>query len=150
MDNRPLQATTVKVGGEEVTIINLHLLFTTYYSYVEHKVDPIHQFPRVAAWKRGQGAALAKLRELPGRVIVAGDFNDHDSGPDIAGFSQAFDDANAQTSFGPGTTQGLPFVRVRIDHIFSKELRPLRSWVVDIPRLSDHSPVVAEFALSNP
>ena len=95
---------------------------------------------------------LTALREVPGPLIVVGDFNDIPAGRAYQLMRYQFGDAWIESR---GTAEGFSYPTdkpaKRIDYIFVRStdrIRTKRAWIVDT-QASDHVPVVAdlEFAV---
>ena len=132
-EQRGLLHTEVQVAGRAVHVLVVHLGLIP--ASRERQVQQLQRYI---------------VREVPAQapVIVAGDFNDW--GPRLshllahAGLRQ-FDGART-----PTYPSRLPLAQ--LDHVYARGLRPLSSLVPRGPiwrRMSDHLPLLAEFALQD-
>lgn len=133
----------IMVGKRKVRVMSVHLLVLDY--------NPPEGLPYVARTVRvGQlrdeqtAAILRRVRREPGPVVIGGDFNNQPFGPRYRRLSEALTDSFRATSFGFGYTNTASMPAKRVDYLWTRDLHPLRSWVVPA-HASDHRPVVAEF-----
>jgi endonuclease/exonuclease/phosphatase (EEP) superfamily protein YafD len=118
-----------------------------------HTAQPLS---KAATWRTDHARLFAAIRPLPGRVVVAGDFNatlDHRPMRRLlsVGFADAARQANSgwqPTWPGAGDADGaLPFGLhlLTLDHVLSREYSAISTDVYTIPR-SDHRALVARLA----
>jgi vancomycin resistance protein VanJ len=149
------QAAEVDVGGQRLTVYNVHLYATTVLSDLAAGRSVADGLAGGAAAREEQATALAQdVASRAGPVIVAGDLNATDQSRAYALLTAHLDDAHRQAGSGFGHTfpayrgsfHGLPILprAVRIDMIlYSSELQAVESRVVPEHGESDHNPVWA-------
>ncbi|MFQ3587184.1 MAG: endonuclease/exonuclease/phosphatase family protein [Fimbriimonadaceae bacterium] len=136
------------VRGQETTVGALH--FSSFKADRNRLGLPLAESFELTHNKHIMQAAtvLASLTEVRGPVILAGDFNMPPRGTAYRMLADHFVDAFSASGTGFGYTyaEGVPWVR--IDYIFSRGFRPVRSFVPP-GTTSDHHPVVADFRMQN-
>lgn len=143
-----LQSVMIDVGGRETLVCNVHLMPS---SYQLHPTWPqLRPLERVESARRYRDEetdwVLSAARKADGPVVVCGDFNQQPYGPRYRRLASMLTDAFRATStgFGPSLTSTAPTKRV--DYVWTRGWKPLRTRVVPL-QASDHMPVVADLAL---
>ncbi|NJO84429.1 MAG: hypothetical protein HC828_17745 [Blastochloris sp.] len=150
------QQVTIDVGGQDITLINVHLKAPGVE--VRRIRWPV-SLPIIREYDASQRAqeTVALLREIDrvdGPLIVLGDFNTGDREPAYAEFDRRLHDAYRETSWGlgytfpssaKGGTASSPFPLVRIDYIWSAGgIEPVASQVECHTGRSDHCMLIAD------
>ena len=126
---RGLQWMLVDVSGQAVRVYNTHL-------------DATH--PRLRLRQARQVAGIVEADDVP--VILGGDLNAWPGSPAVGAVSTVLTDTWTEVGRGrAATSRG----GRKIDYLFVKALRPLRSEVVD-SRVSDHHRLWADVRLAPP
>ena len=114
-------------GGDRLLCVNLHGI----------------NFRENRRFERELRRLADELRRHRGPMIVAGDFNSWNSSRQerLSRFSRELDLHRMET--GEGRVKR--FMGYPLDIVLYRGLRLLRSEVVDLPKLSDHNPILAEF-----
>lgn len=157
----------VDINGHKLTVVNVHLpsfaltekqrnIITDVATHRNTKQSlmemawPLYRKMKTAFQRRAKVAqALAELTNtLPQPIILCGDFNDVPGSWSYRFFTkEGFNDAYAQTGFGPMITYNKHLMYFHIDQILYKgDLIPIyvkRSSM----NSSDHYPLEAEFAI---
>ena len=158
----------VKIEGHTVTVVNQHMesigLTQTdkelYHEITAHpntdRLDEIkkHLLSKLmnAAEIRNRQADLTaeKIQNIPGNIIVCGDFNDSPLSYSVRKFhSMGFRDAYNELGLGPGITYHANRFWFRIDHILYKGNMEARWLVRQRHKSSDHYPLVTRFVWEN-
>lgn len=142
-----VQEVTLHVGGRDVRVINVHMVPDSY----EPADWPHRPFVERVEHKRQLRdeeieAVLRHVESRPGPVILCGDFNSQPYDPRIRQLGEVLTDSYRATHFGFGYTSTSKMPTKRIDFVWVRDLRPLRTQV-DNSTASDHFPLVAELAL---
>ena len=158
----------VKIEDHTVTVVNQHMesigLTQTdkelYHEITAHpntdRLDEIkkHLLSKLmnAAEIRNRQADLTaeKIQNIPGNIIVCGDFNDSPLSYSVRKFhSMGFRDAYNELGLGPGITYHANRFWFRIDHILYKGNMEARWLVRQRHKSSDHYPLVTRFVWEN-
>lgn len=151
------------VDGKPLTLINCHL----ESNHLEHKDRELYEqiakhptqstdllpqaknqlmkkLARAGAVRAKQARTIrAFADEIPGAVIICGDFNDTPQSYAYRKIRGDFDDAYVATGFGPGITYHESGLWFRIDHIlYNDDLQATDSRIIH-KNYSDHYPVMA-------
>ncbi|MXV19946.1 hypothetical protein GLX28_09875 [Deinococcus xianganensis] len=146
-DTRPLPGldraalvTRLRWAGRPLTVVNAHPGATQVSAALR---DPA-RLRRSRDLRAAQLDVLTALaRATPGPLILGGDLNTPPRGPAYRALRQAVGpDAFQRAGRGPGWTY--PGLRLRIDHQFSRDLRPARARALPWT-LSDHRPLLVEY-----
>lgn len=142
------------VDGQQVTLINVHPnpphVVTVKRIPFTQKQVPLPTYD-TSARDTQLGHLLARVADIEGPLMVAGDFNMADRDPLYATFDARLHDAFAETGWGFGHTYSnrwrlLP--QVRIDYVWSSEdIQPQAAQVNCAARGSDHCMLVADLML---
>jgi endonuclease/exonuclease/phosphatase (EEP) superfamily protein YafD len=150
------QEVVIDVGGQDVTLINVHLKAPGVDVWRARRPIPV---PIIRDFDDAQRAeeTAALLRDIDGinsPLIVLGDFNTGDREPAYAEFDRRLRDAYRETSWGlgytfptsaRGGTASSPFPLVRIDYIWSAGgVEPVAARVDCHTGRSDHCMVIAD------
>lgn len=122
----------VKIDGRVVNFVTTHLDF----QYEDGRLFEAQQL-------------LAALKDVPGPLIVVGDFNDTPAGDTVKLMHSLFDDAWAIRAPDEGFSYPADKPGKRIDYIFTRQsdgIKSKRAWVVET-LASDHIPVVADLEI---
>ncbi|MDR6220215.1 endonuclease/exonuclease/phosphatase family protein [Deinococcus soli (ex Cha et al. 2016)] len=138
--NRAALVTHLRWAGRPLTVMNAHPGATQVSAALR---DPA-RLRRSRDLRAAQLDVLITLaRRTPGPLILGGDLNTPPRGPAYRALRQAVGpDTFQRAGRGPGWTY--PGLRLRIDHQFSRDLRPSRARVL-LWRLSDHRPLLVEY-----
>lgn len=128
--------TTLNTPQGKLTVINVHFSTVLVSRVLQGQVGPTQS--------RREAQLDILRRETAGleRVIVAGDFNTPPRGVMYRDLQRMFSGAWAEAGGGLGWTFPSASPALRIDHIFSRGLRPVRAEVLDAGG-SDHRAVRA-------
>ena len=151
------------IDGKPLTLINCHL----ESNHLEHKDRELYEqiakhptqstdllpqaknqllkkLARAGAMRAKQARAIrAFAEEIPGAVVICGDFNDTPQSYAYRKIRGDFGDAYVSTGFGPGITYHESGMWFRIDHILHNDaLRATGSRIIH-KSYSDHYPVMA-------
>lgn len=153
------------IDGEELTVVNVHL---SSYMLSNNERNVITEVTSEQGAKKSlkelEGSVYNKMKsafeqraelskavaewasEIPGNVIVCGDFNDVPGSWTYRNFTRrGFEDAYAQTGFGHLITYNDHMMYFHIDQILYRgDLVPLKVTKGDL-NASDHYPLIAEF-----
>ena len=132
----------MEVKGRPIRVLNTHLIPQSY------------RLPGMS-WTQGIETArryretefdtiLAQLGEGP--VVLCGDFNQQPYGPRYRRLARGLTDAYRATDWGFGWTSRSDIPVKRVDYVWTRGLRPLRTRVAPV-QASDHLPVVAELSV---
>lgn len=141
------QRMVLQVGAETITVFNVH--------------PPIPYLFGADGTRRSQVLAdiLDRAATVPGRVIIAGDFNMGDGSEDYRKVAARYTDAFKVAGYGFGLSfpdwsrYPLPYgfvpVLARLDYVFySPGFRAVEAWTSHTSGGSDHRPVYVELALT--
>jgi len=124
LEPRAVVTAIVEVGGQRLEVLNTHL---------------DHRSPQQRIHQARQVSAL--VGATAGPAVVMGDLNAASDTAEVRVLASGLMDATLSI---PGAlTYPSDVPEVRLDHIFVRELMPLRAAVLDV-RASDHRPVLAE------
>lgn len=146
---RPLVEAVVKVGGQEVSVVAVHLIPTLpMQTWAEDRGDAASgTLAEIAAARHAQAERVrAYVTSLHRPAIVCGDFNARPGSGAIRLFDGVLDDAFRMRGSGFGFTVPLRLPQHRIDYVFVRGL-DVKSVTVGDATTSDHYPLVAEVAL---
>ncbi|KAB8144061.1 hypothetical protein F8S13_09245 [Chloroflexia bacterium SDU3-3] len=146
----------IHVDGALITVVNVHPHIPFAASGIRRPSDVLRALASYGTSPR-QGeieALVAMASQVPGPMIVLGDFNTSDRDPLYAQLAAVFHDSYRQSSWGFGATfpspqsDMLPFPIVRIDYIWLRgPLAAIASQVDCDSGGSDHCLYVADVAL---
>jgi endonuclease/exonuclease/phosphatase (EEP) superfamily protein YafD len=153
------QEVVIDVGGQHVTVINVHLKAPGID--IRHVRWPA-SLPLIRDFDDAQraqetAALLRDIDRVDGPLIVMGDFNTGDREPAYMEFDRRMHDAYRETSWGlgytfpssaRGGTASSPFPLVRIDYIWSAGgVEPIATSVDCHTGRSDHCMVIADVVI---
>lgn len=131
---------TVNVNGQEVWIVDIHLALP-----LKRSLMPITLYANKAI-RDLQVRELMENIPLEHPVIVCGDFNTAPNMEAYRRINSILTNSFEETGQGLGLSFRRNFPVVRIDHIFTKQAKPIRCWLPDA-NASDHSPLCADIKL---
>ncbi len=146
------------VGGQKITVVNVHVHFSGISRIRSQRFGSLSYFRMYDTTGRlSQANALRQAaRKVSGRLIMMGDFNTGDREPGHAALASDLHDAFGETGWGFGFTfpndkrMGpitIPVPLVRIDYIWTRgSIVPVSSYV-DCDGGSDHCMVVADLRI---
>lgn len=118
----------IEIDGHRLQVINTHL---------------DHRSPEQ---RRHQALQVRSLLDATdGPAVVLGDLNARPDDPEVRLLSDGLRDAAESLDQAAALTYPSDSPTIRIDHIFARQLDPVRAVVLDV-RASDHRPVLAEFS----
>lgn len=151
----------ILVGADTITVFNCHFqsnhLDPNDFE-AAHQNDVIEGGKRVLRKLLNSTSLRAKQAETiagmavrtPGKVIIAGDFNDSPLSYTHHRFYRHFTDCYIKTGNGPGVSYNRHHLYYRIDHVFCNSLLKPASCRIDRGcGLSDHYPIVATFTVND-
>lgn len=134
--------TRVRVQGQEVRVMNVHLGTVLVSSALRGDWERVRATHAVRAAQVGRLCELA--RSSSGPLLVGGDFNTPPRGQLYRRLKGCLGpDAHEAAGRGPGWT--FPSLFLRIDHFFARGLKATRSTALGEARASDHLPLLVEY-----
>jgi endonuclease/exonuclease/phosphatase (EEP) superfamily protein YafD len=148
--SRPLVLAVADARGGELTVAAVHLIPTLLFQ----PAAPGSQHAPLGEIGEGRlqqaEHILSALDDVPGPVVLCGDFNGPPTAPPLRRIAARLRDAWTARGNGFGLTDPTSFPLWRIDHVFVRDLRVDDVVVCRVCEASDHLPVVATISLAAP
>lgn len=143
------QILTLTVGGQSITILNVHALATS--------AGVLATLDQSISERERQARTIRDFAQThPGPLIVTTDFNSTDMNASYQIVTSALSDAWMEAGWGPGNTfpalvdSHVPIWAIRIDYIFySNQFRTTAAEIRDWDGSSDHRPMLARLVLTD-
>lgn len=142
-----VQETMLDLVGKTVRLINVHMVPDAYEPDWWPRLGWMDRIDRKRRLRDEQLAEIMRRVEAkPGPVVVCGDFNTQPFDPRYRVLAGRLTDAFRATHFGFGYTLTSTAPTKRVDYVWTRDVRPLRSRVIGT-KASDHMPLVVDLAL---
>ncbi|GEM_PF-1226764 len=141
-----VQEVALGVDEREMRFLNVHMLPDAYEPGWWPKLSFLDAVERKRRLRNEEmDEVVRRVGAKAGPIVVCGDFNSQPFDPRVRRLAGIMTDAFRATSTGFGYTLTSKAPTKRIDYVWTRGLRPLRTRVVDSPH-SDHLPLLAELA----
>lgn len=142
-----VQEVAVEVAGREVRLLNVHMVPDGYEPDWWPQLPFLQRVERKRQLRDEELAEIVRRVEAkPGPVVVCGDFNTQPFDPRHRRLAAALTDAYRATHAGFGYTLTPQAPTKRVDYVWTRDIRPLRT-EVGSAKTSDHRPLLAELGL---